>query len=569
MVTISELQKKRALNIIWNCAGRYDFQPDFKAYDSDGRADLYWNCIIGAARRHYDYSQFIPLFQAFEQYEDADEYGALFWLGLENAVFQKELAARPALLPLRERYARATVKALAGVDDYRLYDALAYAHFARVIGEKATLNGYDEKLLTELEFTPEMTTEEIVTRTEELFTRWFQINTQLRKKEKRRLLSPLPNKRGKKRSNGAVRKFALGFAEHPENAYGGSATGQGNKELNTKLTESELRAFMEAKYGKSAFTKQQTRELEKALCTGNHAMCHMLFTRGERVELGQIQNGFEALSRQREAAQIEKNRSDYLRNAAANHITVAKLTAKIQNSVLLHLQPAPVKANSGRLNGLWAWRAAKLNEDRVFLKNEQDDMGALSVDILLDASTSQKNRQETVSAQGYMIAESLTHCGIPCRVISFCSMTGYTVVRIFRDYDKPGDNKNIFEYVSNGCNRDGLAIAAAHRLMNETQYEHKLLIILSDVKPNDVVKIPSKAGGEMTAYEADAGITDCALEVRRARADGISVICVFTGEDEDIPAAKLVYGRDFARIQSLDMLADTVGKLIQNQIKNL
>lgn len=569
MVTISELQKKRALNIIWNCAGRYDFQPDFKAYDSDGRADLYWNCIIGAARRHYDYSQFILLFQTFEQYEDADEYEALFWLGLENAVFQKELAARPALLPLRERYARATVKALSGVDDYRLYDALAYAHFARAIGEKATLNGYDEKLLTELEFTPEMTTEEIVTRTEELFTRWFQINTQLRKKEKRRLLSLLPNKRGKKRSNGAVRKFALGFAEHPENAYGGSATGQGNKELNTKLTESELRAFMEAKYGRSAFTKQQTQELEKALCTGNHAMCHMLFTRGERVELGQIQNGFEALSRQREAAQIEKNRSDYLKNAAANHITVAKLTAKIQNSVLLHLQPAPVKANAGRLNGLWAWRAAKLNEDRVFLKNEQDDMGALSVDILLDASTSQKNRQETVSAQGYMIAESLTHCGIPCRVMSFCSMTGYTVVRIFRDYDKPGDNKNIFEYVSNGCNRDGLAIAAAHRLMGETQYEHKLLIILSDVKPNDVVKIPSKAGGEMTAYEAAAGITDCALEVRRARSDGISVICVFTGEDEDIPAAKLVYGRDFARIQSLDMLADTVGKLIQNQIKNL
>lgn len=569
MVTISELQKKRALNIIWNCAGCYDFQPDFKAYDSDGRADLYWNCIIGAAHRHYDYSQFIPLFQAFEQYEDADEYEALFWLGLENAVFQKELAARPALLPLRDRYAHATVKSLAGVDDYRLYDALAYAHFARTIGEKAALNVYDEKLLTELEFTPEMTTEEIVTRTEDLFMRWFQINTQLRKKEKRRMLSTLPNKRGKKRNDGAVRKFALGFAEHPENAYGGSTAGQGNKELNTKLTESELRAFMEAKYGKSAFTKQQTQELEKALCTGNHAMCHMLFTRGERVEVGQIQNGFEALSRQREAAQIEKNRSDYLKNAVGNHITVAKLTTKIQNSVLLHLQPAPVKANSGRLNGFWAWRAAILSEDRVFLKNEQDDMGALSVDILLDASTSQKNRQETVSAQGYMIAESLTHCGIPCRVMSFCSMTGYTVLRIFRDYDNSGDNKNIFEYVSNGCNRDGLAIAAAHRLMNETHYEHKLLIILSDVKPNDVVKIPSRLGGEMTAYEADAGITDCALEVRRAKADGISVVCVFTGEDEDIPAAKLVYGRDFARIQSLDMLADTVGKLIQNQIKNL
>ena len=142
-------------------------------------------------------------------------------------------------------------------------------------------------------------------------------------------------------------------------------------------------------------------------------------------------------------------------------------------------------------------------------------------------------------------------------------------MRIFRDYDRPQENRRIFEYVSNGCNRDGLAISAAHYLMNSSSYEHKLLIVLSDVKPNDVVKIPSKTGGEAEAYEQDAGITDCALEVRRARADGISVVCVFTGDDEDLPSAKLVYGRDFARIQSLDMLADTVGKLIQNQIKNL
>ena len=285
--------------------------------------------------------------------------------------------------------------------------------------------------------------------------------------------------------------------------------------------------------------------------------------------MSKIQNGFEALSRQREAAQIEKDRASYAARRAQNRLAIAKLIGKIQNSVLLHLQPAPVKANSGRINGLLAWRAAMLNDEKVFIKNEQDDMGELSVDILLDASTSQKGRQEAVSAQGYMIAESLTACGIPCRVMSFCSMTGYTIVRIFRDYDKPQDNRRIFEYVSNGCNRDGLAISAAHYLMNSSSYEHKLLIVLSDVKPNDVVKIPSKTGGEAEAYEQDAGITDCALEVRRARADGISVVCVFTGDDEDLPSAKLVYGRDFARIQSLDMLADTVGKLIQNQIKNL
>ena len=172
MVTISELQKKRALNIIWNCAGRYDFQPDFKAYDSEGNADLYWNCILGAARKHYDYAQFVPLFRAFEQYEEADEYEGMFWLGLENSIYQLELPQRPALAGLRASYARAAVKSFAGHDDYHLYEALSLAHFMRVLGKEPELNGYDRKLLDELEFTPDMTTEEIVARTKQLFECW-------------------------------------------------------------------------------------------------------------------------------------------------------------------------------------------------------------------------------------------------------------------------------------------------------------------------------------------------------------------------------------------------------------
>ncbi len=570
MVTISELQRKRALNIVWNCAGSYDFQPDFKAYDSDGNADLYWNCILGAARKHYDYAQFVPLFRAFEQYEESDEYEGLFWLGLENSIYLLELPERPALAALRAKYARAAVKSFAGHDDYHLYEALALAHFMRVLGDEPELNGYDRRLLDELEFTPDMTTEDIVARTKALFERWFQISTQERRRAKHHLITPALHRRGKRRGSGAFRRFGIGIAEHPENAYGGSGTGQQQEQpLRTKMTETELREFMETKYGKSALTPSETGEIEKKLCTGRHAMCHLHLTRGERPDAAGIQNGFEALSRQREAAQIEKNRASYAARSAQNRLAIARLTARIQNSVLMYLQPAPVKCNSGRINGRLAWRAAALNDEKVFIKTEQDDMGELSVDILLDASTSQKGRQEVVSAQGYMIAESLTACGIPCRVMSFCSMTGYTILRIFRDYDKPRDNKRIFEYVSNGCNRDGLAIAAAHYLMNQSAYEHKLLIVLSDVKPNDVVKIPSKNGGEAVAYEQEAGITDSALEVRRARADGISVMCVFTGDDEDVPSARTVYGRDFARIQSPDMLADAVGKLIQNQIKNL
>ena len=89
------------------------------------------------------------------------------------------------------------------------------------------------------------------------------------------------------------------------------------------------------------------------------------------------------------------------------------------------------------------------------------------------------------------------------------------------------------------------------------------------MKPNDVSRMPGLGEEQFIDYNGDPGVADTAAEVRRARADGISVICVFTGEDEDIRSAKLVYGNDFARIQSVDQLAETVGKLILSCIRNL
>lgn len=325
---------------------------------------------------------------------------------------------------------------------------------------------------------------------------------------------------------------------------------------------------MESKYGEPMFSESKMIEAERAVCSGSHTGCHLLFTRGEVVK-DKIQNAFEALQKQKEAQQIEKNRQSFYDNYNRNMTSIMALAGKIQNSILLHLHPSDVRANSGRLCGGMVWRATELDDDRVFTKKENSEQGDLSVDILLDASTSQKYRQEAVSTQGYMIAESLSRCGIPCRVMSFCSMTGFTILRVFRDYNERGRNEKIFDYVSNGCNRDGLAIKAAHYLIKDTPYEHKILIVLSDVKPNDVRKVCDRNGNEIAQYESGAGLIDTAHEVRRLRADGIAVVCVFTGTDEDIPSAKMVYGRDFARIQSLDKFADTVGMLIQNQIKIL
>ena len=104
--------------------------------------------------------------------------------------------------------------------------------------------------------------------------------------------------------------------------------------------------------------------------------------------------------------------------------------------------------------------------------------------------------------------------------------------------------------------------------MSQTSYEHKMLIVLSDVKPLDVAKIRKDERDIGVSYDGIRALTETAHEVRRLRAEGISVICVFTGEDVDLPSAKMVYGQDFVRIRDYSLFADTVGKLIIDQMKN-
>ena len=131
MDEVSELQKRRAINMIWNAARDYSFSPDFKAFDADGRAELYWNCIIGAVRRHYEYPKLAKVFSAFTQYEEGDCYEGLLWLGLENCVYLREVKERPALEALRRDYAERFVAAFGAMapEDFHLYEHLAYAHF--------------------------------------------------------------------------------------------------------------------------------------------------------------------------------------------------------------------------------------------------------------------------------------------------------------------------------------------------------------------------------------------------------------------------------------------------------
>lgn len=307
--------------------------------------------------------------------------------------------------------------------------------------------------------------------------------------------------------------------------------------------------------------------MERDYCTGNHRSCHIHFTRGLSADRS-IPKGYVGAQKKANIKRTVRNRAFYREHLVQNQMTINRLTSQLRSSLLTQMDANAARANAGQLEAGRVWRGLYLQDHKIFARNANNTLGSLSVDILLDASTSQLQRQETIVTQCYIIAESLTRCGLPVRVYSFSSISGYTTLTLFRDYQEPENNDNIFNYFPCGCNRDGLGIRIAAGRMARTDYEHKLLIVLSDVKPNGVVKVETSEG-VFQNYADELGIADTAAEVHRAKMNGVSVICVFTGNDADLPAARRVYGHNLARIRSLNQFADTVGKLILMQIKNL
>ena len=518
--TITDLQKRRADNIIWNCAKDYSFAPDFKAYDSNGDVDIYWNIIYGSARRHYEYGKLEKLFSMLDKYKNAAVYESVFWNAIEPLLYRAEVSNRPVLEKIRPLPAE-----------------------------------------SELKFDAEMTTDEIVDTARQFYYDHYGLYGD----GKTRLKYRLPHLRRLSVDTFLQRGRIV---IHDKDLYRDDVVSwNGDYSLSTKLNVSELREFLETKFGRSIYPLEHVSQLEKQLCSGNHKFTHLFYTKGEVVELHGIYSTFEMHQRKRQAELIANNHAYYKKNLLRNRLLISKLSTGIMNSVLMHMQPAQIKANSGTVNPALVWRAARLGDEKVFTKTENENAGDISVDILLDASHSQVTRAHKIASQAYIISEALSRCRVPCRVMSFCSMSGFTVMRLFNDYSSASDNSGIFNYFVEGCNRDGLAIRAAGDLMSRTSYEHKMLIVLSDVKPLDIAKIRKDEHDVGVTYDGIRAVTDTAHEVRRLRADGISVICVFTGEDVDLPSAKMVYGQDFVRIRDFSFFADTVGKLIIDQMK--
>ena len=192
------------------------------------------------------------------------------------------------------------------------------------------------------------------------------------------------------------------------------------------------------------------------------------------------------------------------------------------------------------------------------------DLPDMAVSVLVDHSGSMNGtRIETAMKASLLLHSFCTGLNIPVAVAGHNAVNGGGGVNymIYADFEQiSGKDRyraskmaaSITRMKANHCNRDGLALKIAEELLSQRPEQVKLLMIVSDGRPNH-----DGYGGEEAAKDIQ-GI------LRKAKQKGIEVIACAIGDDKD--NIKAIYGDSFVDISDLGRLPKTLVNIVKKRI---
>lgn len=611
-------EERRARNFVWAAAGHYGLEPLFLAYAPDGTADMYLNMIIGLSYKWYDAEKLETFFHMLGGRQE-ELYQGMLWIGLEQALYEKEKIHRPVLAELRQEYAQENLARYRVLKEYELIDQLRNGHCAEILGKSSGLSGRTEELLRELTFTGEMGIEQILAKMKEILWKYFSYEPKVIKKERGtyflQKLLPAFHSIGKMHAT-YVKTKRYDDLSWEESGNGGTMEKARHYllQFSRQGDEEKDRAYIEGCFGANIYTPREQKLLEGEVCTENHKNSHLYITWGYPMEEPVTQTGSNTTVRHQEEStereatdrgetashtaedigqvfgsgainkresreirefrensrrQAEKNRQHYEKNRTVYENSIRRMTEKLRLELDARMDDVPVQARQGNIRASQVWRALYLEDPRVFEKREEVSEAGFSVDILIDASSSRKNSQEQIAAQAYILAKSLDLCGIPLQVYSYCSIRGYTVLRLFQSYGENRKAEEVFSYVAAGNNRDGLALRGAGHLMAQSEQEKKLLLVLTDGSPQDDQIAAEGAFYKNREYTDQIAVEDTTEQVQQLKRRNIQVVGIFMGTERGLQTAHRIFGRDLVRIQNIQQFAEVVGKILQEKIREM
>ncbi|WP_296114608.1 VWA domain-containing protein [uncultured Anaerococcus sp.] len=571
-------EKIREYNIIWDFAKKYDFLPE-KSYPMD---EVYKNMTRGFVIRTFDFK----ILDSYFDYLRAEspffkEFSFIVNLLMEDIAYKTLSKDNLVIESLRDDYAKKALRKYSFHEADNLKEQIEKPYYGKVLGKPIVEGTFFRTIYNDIFKIYELDTPSFIKKLNEVFKTYFRFE---KSEENESLLKEMiKDKKPKdfKNSNKDEKnfdfsdefikdQFNIGSAEFTGNIY----LEEKNKDMDRHLillnADKEgyhgTNEFIEDFYGKSVFPEMKVKSLEKKLATEVHSGKSLYFTKGVYTDSPNAK-----FYKKNRDEVFDKNKDYIEKNIAINNRSIKELAQTIKNSIANYEDFSEVSKAYGIVDSTKAWKAEVLKDFNIFDNIENDDISTFKVDLLLDSSASQHNRQEIIANQAYIIEKAMDEVGIPIRVISFSTLRDHTVFNLFRDYEEKHNNKEIFKYFASGSNRDGLAFKVLNELIDKTKDNEKhIVIILSDGKPNDEkANINTIKLLEKEQYVGDLAVRDTAKEVRNVKNEGVSVLGVFTGEDEDLENAKLIYGQDFCRIKSIENFSKIVSIFMKNTIMKI
>ena len=555
---------RRARNIIWNAAARYDFEPPFMAFFASGKPDDYFNMIVGFVEKWLDMPRIWAFFDSYGGDRRAAEFDELLWLGLENCVYEKEVAERPLLETLRRRRAERFYEEQKTLSRQQMeyQSMLAYtqqeARWSAVCGRRGPLLSPREKRMAQsLCLSGTLDTDGVLDAMRAFLQTFFRFTPDAADGRPRRAgaLARALLRREHRRQDRLIVRTGTGEGDH-ERAVQQRHEGLGRYAGPTEADS----AFIREAFGRSILSEKELRILENDLCTGRDENCRLWVTRGDDCA-----DKSDEIRQLREDSLRQKTRNEsFLREHAPEiQSAVRALSTRIDTVFESYRKHLPEPARAGRMRPDAAYRLPVLNDPRVFLRDGEETETEICVDLLLDASQSRMNVQETVSAEAYIIAESLRKLHVPVRVTCFRSIRGYTVLDVLKDWNAK-DCRGLSRYYAAGWNRDGLALETLGRLDDDQILagKRRLLLILTDASPNDSAPLAAQGLRQSREYEGAAAVKAAEDAVRMLRNGGLRVGAVFHGNTAHLDDLHQIYGHACVRIRKASQLAQGVSDLL-------
>lgn len=577
----------RVNNLAWTVSGVYseDIDTSEKEYYSKDVA-LYFAIISGARRKYVEWNTVKKyLKNRIRNGYDKDTIMGLTQILLNRIVEAKVIEDRPGVEDIRQKAYSDIVSGFTKIYKDDLLQRLKYAVILEGMGKHPTMDGISRKILNDVKsIDANKDIMEVLACLDEIYLKYFDYISN--------------SKEGSIEQNIEIKNVRVDFDTFSDFMYdelysedentieseidtitssmlvenigekaGTDLNNRGSRVIYVdEETSNKIYEKIEYYYGKSCLNKNEIKKIETKTCRNVHEGCRVHFTDG--VLRSECNNVFQVkyVTRQK-----ENNISKFRDNIKIHKRNINKLRESISRILIEESESTRVYSDCGTVKANRVWRVGRSSNNKIFYKDINNEKGKYVIDILLDSSGSQSKNQANVATQAYIISKALTLAGIPNRVMGFCSFLDYTILRRYKDYDHKVEScENIFEYFAAGNNRDGLAIKCTCQELLNREEENKILIVLSDGKPNDI-KIgcdrERTIRGEMS-YKGITAVKDTANEVRKARQRGILVLGVFTGKENELEAEKLIYGKDFIYTRDILRFSDIVTMYLKKIIRN-